>query len=149
MKTVSVYDLGTGYFCGVVLRVPASDIAANVARGFGFVEGQFDHLSQKVDLKTGVVVDYIPPQPNDDHEWDSEMKRWTLKVSAQELIHRQASARAQIEVLEKKMTRPLSELLSPTTDATKVIAQARLAELTAERDRIAIESGLRTPLELK
>lgn len=76
--TVSFYRLDTGLFTGRTysgderhLRVPAGD---------GVVPGEHDHLSRRVDLTTGQVVDYQPPAPPDtEHEtfaWDASIKRW-------------------------------------------------------------------------
>jgi hypothetical protein len=143
MRTWHFYRLSDGTFDGRSYTTSDySSLAQNIPSGFGAYEGVKDWRTQRV--RDGRLIDYIPPKPTDDHEWDVAAKRWVLKRAIQERTARQAKAREQIEALERKMARPLSELLSPTSDdATKAIAQQKLAELTAERDRIAIESGLR------
>jgi hypothetical protein len=91
MKVYSLYDSTTGLFVGrsfgTDLREDTGEharaIAANTPAGHGTVEGVHDHLSRKVDLTTGAVVDYQPPQPSADHEWSASMKRWQLTAAAQ------------------------------------------------------------------
>jgi hypothetical protein len=59
----------------------------------------YDHLSQRVDVTTKQVVDYQPPQPSQDHEWNATAKRWTLNQTAQAKLDARAQARAQIDTL--------------------------------------------------
>lgn len=71
------------------------------AEGFGILEGTYDHLSQRVDLDTGEVVDWQPDKPAGDdytdHEWDEGAKRWlpvlTLAGERRALVTRLRTAR--------------------------------------------------------
>lgn len=60
----STYSLTTGLFTGgrhygdPLLLILQSEMEPDV----GFVMGLYDQYSQRVDLKTGLVVDYVPPQ---------------------------------------------------------------------------------------
>jgi hypothetical protein len=48
----------------------------NVPDGYSCLLGDFDHLCQKVDIATHEVIDYQPPKPSENHDWDSGAKRW-------------------------------------------------------------------------
>lgn len=71
----------------------------NCPPGHKEIAGHFDPLSQKVDLASGQVVDYIPPQPSPDHEWNANSKRWNLSVAAMAKITARAAAAARIATL--------------------------------------------------
>lgn len=51
-----------------------------VPEGCAFIEGEYDHLAQRVDVATGEVIDWQPEKPAGDeytdHEWDEQTKRW-------------------------------------------------------------------------
>jgi hypothetical protein len=59
--------------------------------GYIAIEGDIDHLSKRMDVQAGVVVEYQPPQPDANHEWDDKTDparpRWRRKpeVVAKEL----------------------------------------------------------------
>jgi hypothetical protein len=48
--------------------------------GLSIIEGAHDPLSKRVNVETGAVEDWRPPQPEgdefNDHEWDDGLKRW-------------------------------------------------------------------------
>lgn len=71
----SEYDPVTGVFTGRRFSRPCE--AGPLAT---LLEGHFDHLSERIDLATGEVVDYRPPAPPDDElrtwAWDETTKRW-------------------------------------------------------------------------
>ncbi len=76
----SPYNLATGMFTGSVLLGHSHHLDLNTPEGCSAMLGQFDHLSQKVDLVTHEVVDYVPPQPENTEmftwTWDTTTKRW-------------------------------------------------------------------------
>ena len=85
MKRASVFDRETG----LILHSVAADCGEKdwtamleqiTADGRGVVEGHHDHLSERVDLVTGAVVDYQPPQPDADHEWHAASRRWRKRA---------------------------------------------------------------------
>lgn len=80
-REFSYYDPDTGHFTGTRVRVSPSQ-EPPTHRRWARMPGRFDHLSQRVDLATGEVVDFVPPQPSSDHEWDAEKKRWNLNADA-------------------------------------------------------------------
>ena len=98
-KTFSVYRKSDGLFTGGRLHVPEADLARNLRDGEAHVDGTVDHLSQRVDLATGAVVDYQPPQPSIDHEWNAEVKRWQLTATASVKQQARVAADAQIAAL--------------------------------------------------
>ena len=76
----SVYDKATGLFTGVVIVGNAQAVDQNTPDGCGVVDGQRDHLRQRVDLATGQVVDWQPPAPPADEwqtwDWNADNRRW-------------------------------------------------------------------------
>jgi hypothetical protein len=76
MSTFSKYLLADGMFSGVTVTCIGDYLDMNVGPEFGCVIGEYDALSEKVDIETGLVIDYQPPQPSDIHAWDANTKRW-------------------------------------------------------------------------
>ncbi len=80
MKSYSFYDKTTGLFNGRVFIGGEDSLPVNTPANCIAIEGQFDHLSQKVDRVKGAVIAYKPPQPeNTEFEkfsWDTNSKRW-------------------------------------------------------------------------
>lgn len=76
MKTYSTYQLDSGIFTGNSIGCTAAFLAANIPDGQGCIMGEYDHLSERVDMSTGEVIDYIPPQPSPDYGWDTSSRRW-------------------------------------------------------------------------
>lgn len=77
----SIYEIKTGLFTGARFRLHAFDqkqFDQHLKEGEAALEGEFDHLSQKIEH--GEVVNFQPPQPkNNSHmiwEWDAGVKRW-------------------------------------------------------------------------
>ncbi len=110
MKCVSFYHKETGLFNGTKLTVSDdSMIGINTPADHIAIEDFYDHLSQRVDIASGQVIDYQPPAPSADHEWNVTTKRWQLKP---EIVAKQA-ARAQalrsIASLEASQARTLRE----------------------------------------
>ena len=106
MKHFHFYHAETGLLHGDGLAVNgpgAEEMAkANCPPGHKPIEGHLDHLSQRVNVETGEVVDHQPPQPSADHEWHAESKRWRLKKEAAEREAKKAAAPAQIAELRER-----------------------------------------------
>jgi hypothetical protein len=105
----SFYDETTGDFSGRVFSGSARLVALNTPTGYVAISGRFDRLSQRVDTKTGEVVDYQPPKPDDDHEWNTERRRWVKKPDVLVAERRGAAARKRIAELEASQLRALRE----------------------------------------
>jgi hypothetical protein len=107
MKTYSLFDTTTGLFVGRTFSTDlredtgahARALAANTPAGHGVLEGVHDHLSRRVELATGTVLDYQPPAPSADHEWNADIKRWQLSAAAQAKAAAAAMVRARHEEL--------------------------------------------------
>ena len=99
----------------------------NCPDGHEFIEGAFDHLSQRIDVQTGKPVDHQPPRPTSDHEWHADSKRWRLTDQAKAKIDAAASARQQIVNLEAVQHRVVREAL-----LGKVGAKERLQAIDAQ-----------------
>ena len=103
MNTFSVCHAGTGLFTGVVITLDQSlsaealALAAslNTPAGHVAVPGCHDHLSRRLDVETGEVVDWQPPAPPADEftswAWDADARRW-LPAPTNAAIARDARA---------------------------------------------------------
>ena len=97
----SFYDKETGLLTGQIFgATDESALLVNIPKGQSAVEGEHDHLSCRVDIATGLVVDYQPPAPNADHEWDDASKRWKLNPEAAARADRKNGAAARVSHLE-------------------------------------------------
>jgi hypothetical protein len=112
MKTVSFYHKDTGALHGNMLFVSDDAmLAGNTPKDHIAIDGHHDPLCKKVDLATGKVVDYQPPQPSDDHEWNADTKRWQIKAAITAKARAKAEALRQIVELELSGIRRMRELL--------------------------------------
>lgn len=76
MNTFSVYNKETGFFTGTYITCAGHFLDLNVPEGCSCMLGTYDHLSQRIDLESSTVIDYQPPQPSENHQWDADAKRW-------------------------------------------------------------------------
>lgn len=132
---IHIYENVTGIFTGVAFDAMSMD----VSKAAGFVNKHLtaghtaypglvaDSLSQKVDICTGLLIDYEPPQPSLAHEWDSKKKRWELNPAWDVAQRQRADALEGIEALEQRQLRPLRELALGMPGALE-----RLAELNRQ-----------------
>jgi len=135
-NTYSLYEAATGLFTGkrlycdddglLSVRLPAGTLA---------IEGEFDHRSQRVDLVTGKVVNYRPPAPSGDHEWNVTERRWQVKA-ASGTEGRTAVIYARINSLEATQGRAVREATLGDPAAIK-----RLKEIDAEIKDLRKELG--------
>ena len=128
MRSVSFYDPKTGLFNGTQLLAPDDEtVTLNTPSGYLPLDGHFDSLSQMVDianpsfiettgadgqpLQTPVysVIEYQPPAPSADYEWNAATKRWQLSAAAQSKVDGNAVARARIAELEISQHRAVRE----------------------------------------
>ena len=72
-----------------------------------------DLQAQITRLESQCVVDYRPPQPSSDHEWNASAKRYELAEAPQ----MRRAALAQIAALEASQARPVRELVRDPTNA--------------------------------
>lgn len=134
-RAISIYSKETGLFLGrTVSGTGLTDelLDRHVNDGEARIDGKHDHLSRKVDLATGQVVDHQPPAPSIDHEWNGATKRWQLSVAAQASANEKATTRARH-----------AQLITAQHDD---IRRAVLGDKDAVRRLIAIEdeiSGLK------
>ena len=73
----------TGLFNGTILTTNSPEaVTANTPADHIPVAGAHDPFCRKFDHETRQVVDYVPPQPSEDHDWNDQARRWVLKPSA-------------------------------------------------------------------
>jgi len=135
MKIWSMYDPATGLFLGRTFAATEdSHVATNTADHEVAIEGSFDHLSHRVDLATGAVVDYQPPQPSSDHEWNAASKRWQLTAAVAAKQAARAAALGQIAMLEASQHRAVREaaLGDPAAAATLKAIDDQIKALRAQ-----------------
>lgn len=102
MNTFSIYSLADGIFTGQTYESSPVGILdmLQLFPDHGFIVGVYDALSERVDLETGEVVAYVPPQPGPRYVWDSETKRWVyVPGDAEALYHAQQDALARVNAL--------------------------------------------------
>jgi hypothetical protein len=146
MSHYSIYDAATGAFTGQeVIANNDHTLRINTPEGCAAIEGQHDHLSKRVDLATGEVVNWQPPAPPDTDletfEWDATTRpkrpRWVSKPTAKAIKQaKQARVQERMDRLEAKQARPLRELLLDPNDAQ---ARAKLAALENQLAELRIE----------
>jgi hypothetical protein len=135
VKRYHLYSLETGLFNGRSFAGPESEefVRLNTPDGYGAMEGVADDLSQRVDLGTGMLVEYIPPSPEPtvDYEWSAENKRWLKTADATMRDARRTAALKRIAELELQKLRPLGEL-----QLAQARAEAPNPETVERLDRI-------------
>jgi hypothetical protein len=113
-RTVSFYHRETGELTGTILQVTDDrNVEANTPADHIAIDlegGPIDHLSQRIDLASGQVVDYQPPQPSSDHEWNATTKRWQLRQAVADALAARRTALIAIAALERSGVRALREL---------------------------------------
>jgi hypothetical protein len=111
MRVIWFYHKDTGLFHGRNLMTDNPDlIAPNTPRDHIAIEGDnFDLVSQRIDVATGLVVDRLPPQPSPDHEWNTAVRRWQLKPEVVAIEDARRNAIERIRILELKALRALRE----------------------------------------
>lgn len=135
MKTWSFYHSDTGIFSGRFFSGSERLLALHLLNGQTPIEGRYDRLSQRVDLTTGQVVDYQPPQPDADHEWNAETKRWQLRPNVERERQADMVARDEMQAIElgdlRAMREALLSMLPPGSEAAKRLAasESRIGEL--------------------
>ena len=123
----SFYDPETGVISSRKFSGKSSAVAINTPPGLVAIAGDLDYLSARI--VDGIAVDWIPPQPGDDHAWDGERKRWRLSDDATRRSAATRSAMDTISRLESMQLRPLREL---ALDPTNVASRERLADIDAQ-----------------
>lgn len=127
MKIVSFFRLDTGLFTGETFCASsAAPVHLNTPDGCGWKEGRYDALSQRVDLDSREVVDWQPPQPDENHEWNAITRRWIKRHDVREREVMRARAIEEIEDLERAQNRALREIALGDVCGT---ARERLASI--------------------
>lgn len=112
MKAVfSFYDPGTGLFADRHKYVHTKMIEANTPAGLVAIKGRFDPRSHRVDVATGEVVPYTPPEEPD-----------SPALAA-------VKARARIRELERQSIGPIRAL---ALDPLNLTAKQRLQAIDDE-----------------
>lgn len=105
------------------------------------IEGHYDHLSQRVDITTGTVIDYISERPTEDHVWDVQIKRWVLKPEVVAARLARINALEAIELSERPSLRAIRELVLEL--AWKAGHDSEAARLLREADQTIAEQRKR------
>lgn len=110
MNNYSFYDRQTGAIHQRRFSTnDESQLEANTPENHEAIGGHHDHLSKRVDIETGEVVEYQPQAPSADHEWNGEAMRWQLGAAAAGKQARNAAARQRIAQLENSQHRHVRE----------------------------------------
>jgi hypothetical protein len=84
------------------------------------------------------VVDWQPPQPDEDHEWDGTTKRWQLKEEVVRARHEKIIAQEVIDKAESGSLRSMREalLLVLPEGETKSRLRAADDQIAAQRPKL-------------
>lgn len=111
------------------------DLQLNTPDGWLPIEGTFDPCSQCVDVASGLVVDYRPEAPSDNHSWNEKSRRWEKRQDVIEREIRAVAARKRIAELESRQHRRVRELLEASDPLLKAIS----SEIASLRDSLIDE----------
>lgn len=140
--TISIYSLETGLFTGHAVSGPVEFLPSQIPDGMGGKLGRYDHLSQKVDLETGEVVDYQPSAPESDGllewTWDAQSKRWASAPTAAGLWAMVRAERNRLLRESDWMVARAFEGGPPVPPAWAAYRQA-LRDLTSQPDPLNLE----------
>jgi len=100
MSTYAIYRVSDGQIVSHVTCHPRQ-LERNTPKGFASKEGSYDALSQRIDVETGLIVDYQPPQPDADHEWDAQAKRWNKRAEVVDRETKRLARRARADELRR------------------------------------------------
>jgi hypothetical protein len=136
---VHIYDLETGLFTGQAHQTAVHDpesVAAFIddatPPGHGAYVGKYvDYLSKKVDVDTGMLTEYQPPQPSRRHTWNAETKRWQANTREQREV-----VLARIAQLENGTHRAVRETLIRACEALDAIAEAVAIKAPEVKDAV-------------
>ena len=125
MKQVRFFHKDTGIFLAREFFTSNDNaIVANTPPDHFVFESAVDHLSQRVDVsaiaidettklpdpKTAKLIDYQPPSPSADHEWNATTKRWQINAAVTAKAEARRSALASIAALEASQDCAIREL---------------------------------------
>jgi hypothetical protein len=130
MSAWNFYNLVTGEISSKTIIGPADIAKLNCPEGCREIKGRLDRLSQKIDIETGTVIDFIPEQPSHDHEWNAGKKRWKLNAPAQAAAVADRKARSELVSLERKADRYVAESVAGVIDDE---GRRRLAEILSRK----------------
>lgn len=138
MKTVRFYDETTGIFTGAIVNHSDPE-QLKPPPGHKAFEGECHEMhAKRVDVSTGELVDWQPPAPSADHEWDDSTKRWKPNQAMVDRQAHHAHAHGRIRQLADTERHLIRKLILTATSGPQSapIAKAR-AELQAIEDEIA------------
>lgn len=139
-RTWHFYRLSDGALTGRSFGASSDrDLARNTPPGCGVIEGVTHPHAQRVDTETGQLVDWQPPKPSDDYEWDASTRRWVKKREVAAAERASAQAQAEINALELQQLRAIREALIetlPDGDAKRRLVEAEAA-IAARRPLLA------------
>src|SRR5579863_1897158 len=135
---VHFFDATTGLFTGVSMHTNLTTpkavkafIAENTPAGHGAYVGYVDALSQRMDVSTGQIVDYQPPQPSPRHEWNPVTRRWQKQLAL-----KRSAALARIAELEKGQHRTVRETLIRACHAVDALKESVAPESAQVREAV-------------
>jgi hypothetical protein len=135
------FHADTGIFHGNIVSTDCDEGAdgfaqANAPAGHKPIAGHFDHLSQRIDIATGEAVDFQPPRPSPDHQWDADARRWRLSAHAQESHRAREAATARIAQLHSAQHDLVRKLHLAPDEETR--AQLRAIDAQIEQARTVL-----------
>lgn len=149
MRTWWSYRKTDGIFTGAMHSADTfQEIAGNESGDIGLIAGVSDWQSQRVNLLTRELVEYQPPLPDADHEWDPQAKRVIVKVDVSVRRAKKRRGQDDVDALDRKTIRTVRELVisicaSRTLTAAEKKLFDRLKKLNDDAETIGKDSGVR------
>lgn len=154
--TFSMYNSQTGLFTGMTCSGSINLVTDmdKLDPVNSMILGEYDYLSQRVDLETGLVVDYVPPKPGNGYQWFADVKRWRYVANAAESLWDAQTAlkqavndRCSALLLSIRSTYPVDEVTSWAKQEGE--ARAYVADPSASTPLLAAIAAARgVPLPL-
>ena len=148
MNIWSFYDKTNGMIAPWRFSGPPSSLPQNTAKGYEPISGTYDHMSQRFDLKSKKVVDYVPDKPAAtefiDYRWNPLSKRWESFVTpAGERAQENELLAVRMKQVEARQQRALRDVAIAAALGSKPPDAAVQALLEVERDIAALRAQLR------
>lgn len=99
-----LFDRATGLWTGVELDLPEHAMAPLDPAVVALPAVEFPWV-MRLDAETGALVDYQPPAPSPDHDWNAQERRWAVRPAVLQKQSAQRAARDEIARLELSQLR--------------------------------------------
>lgn len=117
MSTYSIFDKKTGLFTGTKITTSSTDLLKdNIPEDCDVMIGEYDPLQHKVDVNRKKVIEYQPPAPGPNHNWDQVTKRWVY-------VKQQSDYEAEVRMIRDQMIQRTDWVVTRATEQSVPLAK--------------------------